>query len=188
MRERRTGNLVILAVDTSGSMGTHQRIAAAKGAVLGLLTDAYQRRDSVALVAFRGDAAEVVLRPTASVEVAKARLAALPTGGATPLAAGLDAALALATGAAAEGGRNPLLVVITDGRATAGGADPLGEAERSAARLARAGVPALVIDAEDGSRLGLAAQLATTLGADHLLLDRLEPGQVEQAIRSRLRP
>ena len=87
MREPKTGNLVILAVDTSGSMGADRRIAAAKGAVLGLLTDAYQRRDRVALVAFRGDAAEVVLRPTGSVEIARARLAELPAGGTTPLAA-----------------------------------------------------------------------------------------------------
>ena len=188
VREQRTGNLVIIAVDTSGSMGAQRRIAAAKGAVLGLLADAYQRRDRVALIAFRGEGAEVVLRPTASVEVAKARLAELPTGGATPLAAGLEAALALATGAGADGGRNPLLVLITDGRATAGGTDPLDAAGRSAARLAQAGVPGVVIDAEDGHRLGLARQLATTMGADHLLLDQLAPGQVEQAIRLRLRP
>ena len=81
VREQRAGNLVILAVDASGSMGAETRMEAAKGAVLGLLLDAYQRRDRVALVTFRGDGADVALRPTGSIEVAKARLTDLPTGG-----------------------------------------------------------------------------------------------------------
>ncbi len=88
VRESRAGNLIVLAVDASGSMGADRRMEAAKGAVLSLLLDAYQRRDKVALVTFRGDTAEVALRPTSSVEVARARLAELPTGGRTPLAAG----------------------------------------------------------------------------------------------------
>src|SRR2546430_560063 len=96
-REQRTGNLLVLAVDASGSMGAPRRMEAVKGAVLGLLVDAYQRRDRVALVAFRGEGAEVLLRATGSVEVARARLAELPTGGRTPLAAGIVAAPALAT-------------------------------------------------------------------------------------------
>ena len=93
---------------------------AVKGAVLGLLADAYQRRDRVALVAFRGDGAEVLLRPTGSVEVARTRLADLPTGGRTPLAAGIDTALDVATSPADRGsGQRPLLVLVSDGRATA---------------------------------------------------------------------
>src|SRR5207248_701869 len=93
VREQRAGNLIVLAVDASGSMGAERRMEAAKGAVLSLLLDAYQRRDQVALVTFRGDDAEVALRPTGSVEVARARLGALSTGGRTPLAAGIARAL-----------------------------------------------------------------------------------------------
>src|SRR5206468_1286720 len=85
IRERRAGNLVVLAVDTSGSMGADRRMAAVTAAVTGLLVDAYQRRDAVAVVAFRGDGADVVLRPTSSVEVAMARLSTVTTGGRTPL-------------------------------------------------------------------------------------------------------
>src|SRR5918994_3121359 len=91
-REQRAGNLLVLAVDASGSMGAPRRMEAVKGAVLGLLVDAYQRRDRVALIAFRDDGAEVLLRPTGSVEVARARLADLPTGGGTPPPPAGDAA------------------------------------------------------------------------------------------------
>ena len=153
VREERAGNLVILAVDASGSMGAETRMEAAKGAVLGLLLDAYQRRDRVALVTFRGDGAEVALRPTGSVEVARARLTELPTGGRTPLAAGIPTALALAQHPADR----PLLVLVSDGRATAGpdGIDPLVAAKEAAAEVRRRGVPAVVVDAEDGpTRLG----------------------------------
>ena len=177
VRERRAGNLVVLAVDASGSMGAARRMEAAKGAVLGLLLDAYQRRDRVAMVSFRGDDAEVVLRPTGSVEVARARLADLPTGGRTPLAAGIASALHLATsrptGAAAT--HRPLLVVVSDGRATSApaGADPLAAARAAAEAVRRRAVPAVVVDAEEGTRLGLARELAQLMGARYLTLPEL---------------
>ncbi len=186
VRERKVGNLVILAVDTSGSMGAERRIALAKGAVLALLTDAYQRRDRVALVAFRGENAEVVLRPTASVEIARSRLADLPVGGPTPLAAGLDAALKLAQGGSGDQGLEPLIVLITDGRATSGGVDPLAQSQASAERVAQAGIPCVVVDAERSPRLGLAVELATILGADLVDLDHLTDGHLERTIRTRL--
>lgn len=172
VREQRAGNLVILAVDASGSMGAENRMEAAKGAVLGLLLDAYQRRDRVALVTFRGDGADVALRPTGSVEVAKARLTDLPTGGRTPLAAGIHTALALAQHPADR----PLLVLLSDGRATAGpdGQDPLVAAKEAAAEVRRRKVPAVVVDAENGpTRLGLAAELAEAMGARYLTLPQL---------------
>jgi magnesium chelatase subunit D len=177
VREERAGNLVILAVDASGSMGAETRMEAAKGAVLGLLLDAYQRRDRVALVTFRGDKAEVALRPTGSVEVARARLAELPTGGRTPLAAGIHAALGLTTSPSDR----PLLVLVSDGRATAGpdGVDPLVAAREAAADVRRRGVPAVVVDAEDGhTRLGLAAELAEAMGARYLTLAQLSADAV----------
>ncbi len=179
VREERAGNLVILAVDASGSMGAETRMEAAKGAVLGLLLDAYQRRDRVALVTFRGDGAEVALRPTGSVEVARARLTELPTGGRTPLAAGIATALGLAQHPADR----PLLVLVSDGRATAGpeGMDPLVAAKEAAAEVRRRGVPAVVVDAEDGhTRLGLAAELAEAMGARYLTLPQLTAATVRQ--------
>jgi magnesium chelatase subunit D len=185
-REQRAGNLLVLAVDASGSMGAPRRMEAVKGAVLGLLVDAYQRRDRVALVAFRGNGAEVLLRPTGSVEVARARLADLPTGGRTPLAAGIDAALTVATSPASRGsGHRPLLVLVSDGRATdASDGDPVAAARRAAATVRSKRVDGVVVDAEEGSgRLGLAAELAEEMGARYLRLGDLSAGALEQALR-----
>jgi len=184
VREQRSGNLVVLAVDASGSMGAPRRMEAAKGAAVSLLLDAYQRRDRVALVTFRGEGAEVVLRPTGSVEVARARLASLPTGGRTPLAAGIEAAL----GVARQGGfpdRPPLLVLLSDGRATAGppGTDPVEAAVAQAGAVRRQGVSAVVVDAEDGhTRLGLARRLAEAMGARYLTVPELSSGAVVGAV------
>jgi magnesium chelatase subunit D len=169
VREHKAGNLVVLAVDASGSMGVERRMEAVKGAVIGLLLDAYQRRDRVALVTFRGETADVVLRPTGSVEVARARLTDVPTGGRTPLAAGISAALDLAL--AAHGEHRPLLVLVTDGRHTEG-PDPV----ETAALVRRRGVPAVVVDAEDTrTRLGLARPLAEAMAARYLTLSELNP-------------
>ncbi len=179
--EQRTGNLIIFVVDTSGSMGAERRIATAKSAVLGLLSDAYQRRDRVALVSFRGEAAEVVLRPTSSVEIARARLTDLPTGGTTPLASGLNLALEVACGSTGDQRLVPLMVLITDGRATRGGTDPLEEANAAADRIRGAGITAIVLDAEQGTpRLGLAGVVARHLGAECIPLD----AAVEQTVRA----
>ncbi|HMC51953.1 MAG TPA: AAA family ATPase [Acidimicrobiales bacterium] len=185
VREHRTGNLVVLTVDASGSMGARRRMEAAKGAAVSLLMDAYQRRDRVALVTFRGEGAEVVLRPTGSVEVARARLAALPTGGRTPLAAGIESALRLARKAGSPD-RPPLLVLLSDGRATSGpeGVDPLDAAMSQADAVRRQGVSAVVVDAEDGpARLGLARRLAGAMGARYLTLPELSAGAVVGAVR-----
>jgi magnesium chelatase subunit D len=185
-REQRTGNLLVLAVDASGSMGAPRRMEAVKGAVLGLLVDAYQRRDRVALVAFRGDGAEVLLRATGSVEVARTRLADLPTGGRTPLAAGIDAALTVATSPANHGsGQRPLLVLVSDGRATAApDGDPVAAARRAAATVRARRVDAVVVDAENGAgRLGLAVELAEEMGARYLRLAELSADTLEHALR-----
>ncbi len=118
-REGREGNLVLFVVDASGSMAARARMGAVKGAVLSLLLDAYQRRDKVGMITFRGSAAQLLLPPTSSVEAAAARLAALPTGGRTPLAAGLlRAHEVLRTERLRDPQRRPLLVLVTDGRAT----------------------------------------------------------------------
>jgi magnesium chelatase subunit D len=166
----REGNLVLFTVDASGSMAARPRMRAAKGAVLSLLLDAYQRRDKVGLVTFRGDGAELVLPPTSSVEAGARRLATLATGGRTPLAAGLArSAEVLAAEKIRDPARRPLLVIVTDGRATRGGGADLA---RATAMLA--GVAAVVVDCETGPiRLGLAVALAARLGAALVTLEDL---------------
>ncbi len=168
VREGREGNLVLFVVDASGSMGAHRRMAAVKGAVLALLTDAYQRRDKVAVVAFRGAGAQTLLPATSSVLAASVRLAELPTGGRTPLAEGLLAAAdLLRLERLRDPKRRPLVLVVTDGRATAG-PRPLDRAARAAAVLAATGAPCVVVDCESGPvRLHLARRLAAQLHAPH---------------------
>jgi magnesium chelatase subunit D len=190
VRQHRGANLIVIAVDASGSMGAAQRMEAAKGAVIALLRDAYQRRDQVSLVSFRGDDAEVVLRPTSSVEVARARLTDLATGGRTPLAAGLRTALDVATRGGRAGAYRPLVVLITDARATVGkpGEDPFESATAAAVELRRAGIPSAVIDVEatgagGGTRLGLAARLAAAMGGSYVSIHDLTPAAVEAAVR-----
>ena len=190
VREQRSGNLIILAVDASGSMGAAARMEAAKGAVIGLLVDAYQRRDRVALVTFRGEEAVVSLRPTASVEIAKQRLAELPTGGRTPLAAGITAAVELAASSAGQA-HAPLLVLVTDGRATSapGAADALQAARAAAVGVRRQGIPAVVVDVEDGStRLGLAGEIAQAMGARLLTVGELTGPALVAAVRTAQEP
>ncbi|MFG1823995.1 VWA domain-containing protein [Microbispora bryophytorum] len=168
VREGREGNLVLFVVDASGSMGARRRMTAVKTAVLSLLLDAYQRRDKIGLVVFRGAGATVALPPTSSVEAGAARLRALPTGGRTPLAEGLaTAAEVLRVERLRDPDRRPLLVVVTDGRATSGG-----DVTRAAAALA--GVTSVVVDCESGPvRLGMAQALALRLGARVLPLESL---------------
>ncbi len=182
--EGREGNLVLFVVDASGSMAARSRMGAVKGAVLSLLMDAYQRRDKVGMVTFRGSGAQVVLPPTSSVEAAAARLAALPTGGRTPLAAGLvRAAEVLRTERLRDPQRRPLLVVVTDGRATAG-PDPVGDAHRAAGLLAATGSTSVVVDCEVGpTLLGLAGSLAAALGGLVLRPAELAAGQLAESVR-----
>ncbi|MFJ6830979.1 putative cobaltochelatase [Streptomyces sp. NPDC091209] len=183
-REGREGNLVLFVVDASGSMAARQRMGAVKGAVLSLLLDAYQRRDKVGLVTFRGSAAEVALPPTSSVDAAAARLESLPTGGRTPLAAGLLRAHdVLRVERLRDAARRPLVVVVTDGRAT-GGPEPVATAGRAARLFAAAGVASVVVDCETGPvRLGLAGQLAGELGGTPVTLDELRADSIAGLVR-----
>ncbi|MCB5168137.1 putative cobaltochelatase [Streptomyces bambusae] len=183
-REGREGNLVLFVVDASGSMAARQRMGAVKGAVLSLLLDAYQRRDKVGLITFRGSSAELALPPTSSVDAAAARLEKLPTGGRTPLAAGLlKAREVLRIEQLRDPSRRPLLVVVTDGRATSG-PDALGLAARSARLLAGAGVASVVVDCESGPvRLGLAGRLASDLGGPAVTLDGLRADAIAGLVK-----
>jgi magnesium chelatase subunit D len=185
--EGREGNLVLFAVDASGSMGARSRMGAVKGAVLSLLLDAYQRRDKVGLITFRGSSAELTLPPTWSVEAAAARLRELPTGGRTPLSAGLlRAHETLRVERIRDPRRRPLLVVVTDGRATgARGADSVGQAYAAARLLAAEGTAGIVVDCESGPvRLGLAGVLSTHLGAQTLRLEELAADALAATVRS----
>ncbi|MFG2866196.1 putative cobaltochelatase [Streptomyces sp. NPDC048338] len=183
-REGREGNLVLFAVDASGSMAARQRMSAVKGAVLSLLLDAYQRRDKVGLITFRGRDAEVALPPTSSVDAAAARLEQLPTGGRTPLSAGLlKAHDVLRVERLRDPSRRPLLVVVTDGRAT-GGQDPVALAARAARLHAAEGTAAVVVDCETGPvRLGLAGDLARELGGTAVTLDELRADSIAGLVR-----
>jgi magnesium chelatase subunit D len=167
LRRGRESNLIVLLLDTSGSMAARRRSAAVSTAALSLLDDAYRRRDKVALLTFRGDGATVVVPPTSSVELAARRLRDLPVGGRTPLAAGLESVRQLVRREHwRDPARRPIVVVITDGRAT-GGRAAVAEANRSAAALARTGATSIVVDAEEGPvRLGLAAEIAAHLAAE----------------------
>ncbi|MGA3890990.1 putative cobaltochelatase [Ralstonia nicotianae] len=183
----RQGNLILLVADASGSMAARRRMEMVKASVLGLLQDAYQRRDQVALICFRGEQAELVLPPTRQVELAERALAALPTGGRTPLAHALQLA---AQTLAQAGDLTPLLVVISDGRANIAldaGQDPWRETLALAEHLAARGTPALVLDTEqDYVRLGRARELAQALQADCLPLDHLSGEQLMLTIRERV--
>jgi magnesium chelatase subunit D len=167
LRRGREANLVVLLLDTSGSLAARRRSRAVATTALSLLGDAYRRRDRVALLTFRCESATVVVPPTRSIDLAARRLRDLPVGGRTPLAAGLEAVHRLVRREAwRDPARRPLLVVVTDGRATGDG-DPLAQARRAAGALARTGTSSIVVDAEDGLvRLGLAGELARHLGGE----------------------
>jgi len=184
---RRTGTAAIFAVDASGSAALH-RLAEAKGAVELLLADCYVRRDHAALIAFRGAGAEILLPPTRSLARAKRSLAGLAGGGGTPLAAGIDAAAALAD-SVRRGGRTPLVILLTDGRAnlTRDGRPERARAEAEACAAARAlrlaGCTALLVDTAPRPQ-PQAARLADAMGALYLPLPQADAATLSRAVRS----
>jgi magnesium chelatase subunit D len=184
--EGQESNLVLLCVDASGSMAARRRMEQVKTAVLSLLLDAYQRRDKVGLVTFRGHDATLVLPPTGSVELAAARLRELPAGGRTPLSEGLArAAETLRVERLKDPRRRPLLVVLTDGRANSG-PDALARSLRAADHLRAQRVASVVIDCETGRfRMGLAARLADRLCAEHVPVGEVSADAITSTVRRR---
>ena len=182
IREGREGNLVLFCVDASGSMAAKRRMMEVKGAVMSLLLDAYQRRDRIGLITFRGSDADLVLPPTGAVEAARPRLERLPTGGRTPIDAGLRRCHAvITTERLRDPRRRPLLVLVTDGRHTYG-PDPVA----SAARLASVGVRSVVVDCERGPvRLHLAQRLAGHLGGELVGLEHIRAQALAGIVRER---
>ena len=186
-----SGNLIVFVVDASGSMAAQRRMEALKGAVLNLLTDAYQQRDEVAVIAFRGQEARLLLAPTRSVDLAERNLRELPTGGRTPLPHALQLALELVeTAKMGVQTSPPLLVLMTDGKANVALADA-GDAWRESLELAELlserRIPSLVIDTESGyTRFGRAARLAEALRAQCLTLEELSADNLALTVRIRL--
>lgn len=175
VRAGREAVLLCLVVDASGSMGARRRLARVKGALLALLRDAYARRDRVAVIAFRDNDAELLVRPGAPLERAGAAIRALPPGGRTPLAAGLrEAALTIGREAVREPDRRAVAIVLTDGRVQ----DPHGAVPAAARALGRVAGAVHVVDTEEGHvRLGLAGRVAAAAGGR---LHRLAPAPARQ--------
>ncbi|MCQ9351613.1 VWA domain-containing protein [Corynebacterium sp. 153RC1] len=186
LRAGRESNLIVFVVDSSGSMAAKDRLATVTGAVLSLLQDAYQRRDKVAVISVRGAAPELILPPTGSVDVAVKRLKEVATGGRTPLAEGLVMAHQVFTRQARkEPGRRGIMVLLSDGRATAGAG--MAGAREAARRLAgEADLGSVVIDCEAQGRvrLGLARELAVQLGAPCVRLEELSADAVADVVRA----
>ncbi|MCA3180747.1 MAG: VWA domain-containing protein, partial [Burkholderiales bacterium] len=177
----------IFAIDASGSSALH-RLAEAKGAVELLLADCYVRRDRVAVVAFRGRAAEVLLPPTRSLVRAKRSLAGLPGGGGTPLASGIDAAVALADAVVRRGG-SPIVVLLTDGRANvardgAGGRAKAVEEAVDAARRLRAGGHATLLLDTSPQPAAAAQALAAAMAAAYVPLPRADAEGIARPVRA----
>lgn len=184
-RRGRTRRLILIALDASGSMGAHERMAAAKGAVLSLLLDAYRRRDRVGMIIFRGGDAELVLPPTNSVDLAEQRLRAVPTGGRTPLAAALHRCEETLRRAGRDDAVEPLIVLVSDVRPNAApaGTDPWRAALAAAERLRACGWHSVLIDTEPPrSALGLGPRLADALGARYVKLERAAAAAVTRLI------
>ncbi len=184
--KQKSETTTIFLVDASGSSALH-RLAEAKGAVELLLADCYVRRDQVALIGFRGKEAELLLPPTRSLVRAKRSLAGLAGGGGTPLAAGIDAAAALADGIQRRGD-TPLIVLMTDGRAnvardgTGGRARAEEEAHAAARNLHIAGITTLLVDTSPRPQ-PRAQQLAERLGAQYLPLPHADASTLSNAVR-----
>lgn len=178
--EEKTGNTIIFVVDASGSMGVKKRMSAVKGAVLSLLIDAYQKRDKVGIVTFRGDCADLLLSPTSSVDLAETKLKVIPTGGRTPLGKGLQMGFdVLSQEIRRDPKTKPLLILISDGKANVSSAaeKPLDELKKIADRIQKAKIPSLMLDSEAGLvRLGYAEKLAKMMGAKYMKLDEIASG------------
>ncbi|MCU0587918.1 MAG: magnesium chelatase subunit D family protein [Syntrophobacteraceae bacterium] len=193
VREKRIGNFLLFIVDASGSMGARRRMVASKGAILSLLLDAYQKRDRLAMIVFRGREAQLALPPTCSIELAGRLLKELPVGGRTPLGAGLLKGFAvLRSQLLKDPATQPIVILITDGKCNVPlveGNHPLGEVMGFSAKLARdRRLKFMVIDTEPRgfATLGLASELAAALQAEHFKLEDLKAETLLDVVRKRL--
>jgi magnesium chelatase subunit D len=188
IREKRSGACVLFVVDASASMGANARMTAVKAAILSMLNVSYQKRDRVGLVVFRRDRAELLLGITASVELARKKLESLPTGGATPLARGLELAYEVIMGLRSRDPDTiPVLVLVSDGRASGpSGSDPFGEALVAAERIRHQKIHAIILDTENSFiRLGMCAKLHEKLGGVLVTMEELEAEGIMAAVGGR---
>ena len=185
IRARRAAANILFLVDASGSMGAKERMKMVKGAVLALLREAYQKRDRVGLIAFRRTSAETLLPMTRSVELAEKALRSLPTGGKTPLAEGLAAALKMMDELARKEGAETVLVLVTDGRTNVSAAGKAKEeALRAAEEIARRDAHCIVLDTEKSfPKVGLAPEIAQRMNAGYATLERLCAEGVLEVVR-----
>lgn len=188
VREKRVGDIFLFCVDASGSMGARERMKLVKGVIFKMLLDAYQKRDKVGMIAFRRKKAEVLLPVTRSVDLAQKCLASMPTGGKTPLAAGLEEAEKVLDGLYRQDStQEPVLILITDGRATSAlqkGGDPSEEALQVAKRLGKRKIPIAVIDTETGFvRMGIGKQLAKEMDAGYYAMDTLSSERLMRIVK-----
>lgn len=188
VRNGKAGYLILFIVDASGSMAAGKRMEAVKGSVLNLLQDAYQKRNMVAVIAFRGVEASVLLEPTRSTDLAEQALEKLPTGGRTPLPHALQLAETMLTRLAKSDRVQPFLVILSDGKANVPLPGAGGDAWRQSLQLAENfQYPALVLDTESGYvRYGKARELAAALGAEYLSLDELSASEITETISERI--
>jgi len=190
VRVRRAANLILFVVDASWSMAVAERMSATKGAILSLLTDAYQRRDRVGLIVFQKDRALTVLPPTNSVQLAQKALADIPVGGKTPLSAGLRLAYELfQQERLAHPEILPLLILLTDGAGNVSMSNlpPQEEAHAMAELICQASVRAVVINMEHAAfDQGLATTLAERLGGPCYTLAELKAENLYRAVRQEL--
>ncbi len=188
VRESHVGATIVFVVDASGSMGAQKRMKAAKEAILSMLLDSYQKRDKIGLVAFRKDGAQTLLDITASVDLAEKKLQALPTGGRTPLAAGLYQAWQLLRARRRKDPEMlPMVVLVTDGRANRPlwTDDAVSDALQAAQLIRRDGIHAIVIDTEkDFISLHIAAQVAQAMNADYCKVDELRGEELRTIVKS----
>lgn len=185
-REKRIGAYQLFVVDASGSMAARHRMEATKAAILSLLRDSYIHRDSVGLIAFRKESAEVLLPFTRSVERAERLLSTLPTGGKTPLSQGLRTAYTMCDRLLRRHAAERIQIIcITDGRATSGDTeDPVAEAKQWARILGTLPVDRIVIDTESGYiKLGLAKELCKLMNGNYYAMDTITADRILRVSR-----
>lgn len=187
VRVQRAANLILFVVDASWSMAVAERMSATKGAIMSLLTDAYQRRDRVGLIVFQKDRATLVMPPTNSIQLAQRALSNIPVGGKTPLSAGLQMAYdILKREAVLHPDIMPLLIVLTDGagNVSLGNFPPLEEAHQIADMIAKEDIPSIVINMESATYdQGLALELASRLNSPCLSISDLKAEHLYSAVR-----
>lgn len=191
VRVKKAANLVLFVVDASWSMAVAERMSATKGAILSLLTDAYQRRDRVGLVVFQKNKATLILPPTNSVQLAQRALADIPVGGKTPLSAGLFMAHeVIRRERVLHPDVNPLIILLTDGAGNVSltSLPPQDESSRLARAIAQDEIRSVVINMEHAAfDQGLAQGLADSLKAPCYTLSELKAEVLYQKVREEMR-